>query len=134
MSACVQVASGLSLTRGPSLSNKGRGRAGRGLETFAAGDPGVVIRQRLGERRGLTQRAAAIGIARPQEVLRILLGEFLRVWLQRDDLRQAQPGDERVAIGECLGKEMQRIEKENGRRLVDLRDHVEENGGIGTEA
>ena len=52
--------------------------ARRALETLAPGDPGVIALHRLGERTDLADLAAAVGIAREQELFRVLLRERLR--------------------------------------------------------
>ena len=49
------------------------------LEALAAGDPGLIALERLGERQHLADFAAAVGIAREQEFLGIFgVGQRLR--------------------------------------------------------
>ena len=109
-------------------------RARRALEAFAAGDPRVIAVHRLGKRADLADVAAAVGIAGEQEFLRVLRGQNVGVRGRRDHIRELQGLAERVAIGQRLGEMLAGVDEDHRRRGVDLRDHVQERGGVRAEA
>jgi hypothetical protein len=48
-----------------------------------------------------------------------------------DDIGQAEKGAKLVAIGECLGKMLAGVDKDDRRRRIDARYHVQERRGGG---
>src|SRR5579885_2193976 len=104
------------------------------LKAFAAADPGAIALERSRERQDLAQLAAAVGIARPEEILSVLFGKLHRVRLDRDGIRQAKARDELAAIGKGLGKQHARVNEEDGRCGINRCRHMQQHRRLGAKA
>ena len=97
-----------------------------GLMALPSSDPAVKTRQRCIQRCGFAQGAAGIWIAAVQLPRAVLPGKIEVTRAQNAHILQAQIGCQLLLIGQRLGKEQSRVDKEHRCRGAGAGHHMQQ--------